>query len=213
MDTTGRTPSQSTGPWYATWYGVLAVLVVAITVYVGCRTLVIDWYSAPSATMLPTLGVNDLFFVNKLAYRGALPDRGDLIAFHGRDGVTYVKRVIGLPGEVVVYDRLTKQVTINGNTAELEMLGEYPGYPRSEVARETIGGHSHSLLLMRDVASPGGTYDVPHGQYFVLGDNRDSTRDSRYAEFGFVPREAVFGKVISIWHAADDPARAAATPD
>ena len=213
MDTAGHTPSQSTGPWYATWYGVLAVLVVAITVYVGCRMLVFDWYRTPSAAMLPTLRVNDVFFVSKLAYRGALPDRGDLIVFRGPDGVTSVKRVIGLPGEVVVYDRLTKQVTINGDAAELEMLGEYPGYPHGELARETIGRRSHSLLLIRDVARLGGTYDVPHGQYFVLGDNRDSSRDSRYAEFGFVPREAVFGKVISIWHATDDPARAAATPD
>jgi signal peptidase I len=127
-------------------------------------------------------------------------------------GVAYVKRVIGLPGDVVVYDRSSKRLTINGKAANVQPLGAYTGNPGADLVREAIGDRSHLQLLMRGRLSAGGTYTVPDG-HFVLGDHRDNSRDSRFSGFEFIPVESIVGKVALVWWNTDDSKRAGIVPE
>jgi signal peptidase I len=166
-------------------------------------------FRTPSGSMLPTLHESDEFFASKLAYRKARPQRGDLIVFRTAEGVTYIKRVIGLPGDIVTYDGSSKLLEINGDGAELQRLGEYPADSTFDLFRETIGGESRLLVHIRSVPpSRSGRYEVPDDAYFVLGDNRDNSKDSRYADFGFVSAENVVGKVTYVWWNTTEPKRA-----
>jgi len=172
---------------------------------VGFRAYVIDVYRSPSVAMLPTLHIGDEFFVRKYA---TSPQRGEVVVLRpvGND-VVYVKRVIGLPGDVVLYDRPTKRLTINGEAARTEVVEPYPGEPDTDVVRETIDGRAHWQLWNRAHSGRGGTYEVPADHYFVLGDNRDNSLDSRYPDFGFVPRDGILGTTTFVWWNTGQPAR------
>jgi signal peptidase I len=197
-------------PWYGRWYVALGLLGVAIALYASFRVFVFDWYRTPSAAMAPTLRVDDIFFVSKLAKSEVHLRRGDIIVYRARGGVDYVKRLIGLPGDTVAYDGADKRLTVNGTAAKLDLLGDYEPDPANRLARETFGEREHFVLVRRGFQTPGGTYEVPAGHYFVLGDNRDNSLDSRFRDHGFVPREAIVGKVGLIWHLTDDPLPAGA---
>jgi signal peptidase I len=197
------------GGWFTTWKGLLAVAVVSLVVIFGFRAFLFEPFRTPSVAMLPTLKMGDEFFVSKLAFRGAPVQRGDVVVFRlpGKD-VAYVKRVIGLPGDVIVYDQTSKSVTINGSVVGTEPLGASAEDGPLLLARETIGDRSHSVAVRQGFPGLGGTYRVPDGHYFVLGDNRDNSRDSRFSDFGFIPAENIFGKVIFVWWNTGDPRRA-----
>jgi len=193
--------------WFTSWKGLVGIGIALASLAVIVRTYLIEPFRSPSAAMLPTIYEGDQFFVDKLAFRHRGPLRGDVVIVRLPDGSAYVKRVIGLPGDVVVYDAASGGVTINGEQAGVESRGSYPKDPSFEVMRETIDGRSHSVVRIRGVTTVGGTYRVPDDSYFVLGDNRDNSRDSRHANFGFVPVAGIVGKVVLIWWSDADPKR------
>ena len=158
------------------------------------------------------------------------PVRGDVLVFRYPETPTlaYVKRVIGIPGDTVEYR--DKRLRLNGEEVKVDADGEYghsdPGreFATSARYREQLNGHSHSILIDPDtpVLQLAGVkrfpykdkcaYDergfkctVPPGHYFVMGDNRDRSSDSRY--WGFVPEENIVGKAFWIWWSDKNPAR------
>jgi len=177
------------------------------------RSFLFEPFRIPSGSMMPTLLEGDFIFVNKFVYGLRLPvintkilelgepERGDVVVFRlpSDPAVNYIKRVVGLPGDTVHYDQGTKQLTINGEKVPLEIIGPYPDDPSMLLARERLGDSEHELLLTRGALSRGGTYEVPKGHYFVMGDNRDNSRDSRFEGVEFIPEFRLVGRAERIW--------------
>ncbi len=172
------------------------------------RSFIFEPFRIPSGSMMPTLLEGDFIFVKKFAYGLRLPvtenkvietgdpERGDVIVFRlpSDPSVNYIKRVIGLPGDQIVYER--QRLTINGDTVDLERA---PGSSiTAPVYVEDLDGRVHDILVMNEQFSTrDGTYRVPEGHYFVMGDNRDRSRDSRF--IGAIPEEYLVGEAVRIW--------------
>ncbi|MBC7184069.1 MAG: signal peptidase I [Marinobacter sp.] len=183
------------------FFPVLAIVLVL-------RSFLVEPFQIPSGSMLPTLEVGDFILVNKYAYGLRLPvagtkildvddpQRGDVMVFkYPKDGETnYIKRVIGEPGDRIRYQ--DKQLFINGELVETRFIARLPPM---ELLREDLGEVEHDIFLTmgRSGASGEGEWLVPEGHYFVMGDNRDNSNDSRY--WGMVPDELVVGKAFAIW--------------
>jgi signal peptidase I len=177
------------------------------------RSFLFEPFRIPSGSMMPTLLTGDFIFVNKFAYGLRLPvintkiveigepERGDVVVFRlPRDPrVNYVKRVVGLPGDVVEYQRANKRITINGEPIPIEIVGPYEQDNDALLGWEQLGEHRHRVLLMQGVLSKGGEYVVPEGHYFMMGDNRDDSEDGRYEAVGFVPEGNLVGRATGIW--------------
>jgi signal peptidase I len=177
------------------------------------RSFLFEPFRIPSGSMMPTLLTGDFIFVNKFSYGLRLPvintkivgigepERGDVVVFRlPRDPrVNYVKRVVGLPGDVVEYNRIDKRITINGEPIPIEMAGAYVEQLDTLLGWEELGEHRHRVLLIQDRISEGGKYVVPEGHYFMMGDNRDDSEDGRYPDVGFVPEGNLVGKATGIW--------------
>lgn len=192
---------------------------VALIIALAIRSFVVEPFKIPSGSMIPTLLVGDQIFVNKFIYglripftktriwEGRNPKRGEVIIFlYPRDeSLDYIKRVVGLPGDRVRVNG--KEVYINDQLVPKEMFsipqGENADFPEWEylkIFRENLDNHPHfaqyegSFGLDKE-------YVVPPGHYFVMGDNRDNSADSR--EWGFVPRENIKGRAMFIWLSFD----------
>lgn len=203
-----------TGPWFTTWKGLTAIGASVILLLVGVRMFIFEPFLTPSSAMLPTLHEGDHFFVSKLAFRDTPPQRGDLIVHRlPEGGLAYVKRVVGLPGDVVEYDQGSKRLTINGGRVPVELLGDYEDDPRYRLTRENLDGVEHLIVVMPERLARGGIYTVPDDHFFVMGDNRDNSRDSRFSDFGFVAAEDIVGKVTFVWWNTNDPKRAGIVPE
>lgn len=198
------------GPWYTRWYGLVAVVLVLGAAALAFRVFLYEPFRQPSESMAPTLRESDLFFVDKRAYASRAPQRGDIIVFRlpTAPDVMYVKRLVGLPRDVVVYDGATKRLTINGTAAPIEELGADPESPGVELARELLDGRSHLQHWHRGMSGRGGTYIVPDGHYFALGDNRDNSQDSRHEAVGFIPLNNIVGKAVRVLWNTEMPNRA-----
>lgn len=170
------------------------------------RSFIFEPFRIPSGSMMPTLLKGDFIFVQKYAYGLRLPvtemkiletgspERGDVVVFRlpSDPGINYIKRVIGLPGDTVDYDR--HQLTINGATVPLEP-SEGGGEPRFT---ERLGEREHEILIQNPrYTIADGTYIVPDGHYFVMGDNRDNSKDSRF--IGAIPETHLVGEAVRIW--------------
>ncbi len=186
-----------------------------LLVVVVLRSFVAEPFRIPSGSMMPTLEVGDFILVNKFAYGvrlpvvrtkiipGSEPKRGDVIVFKypKQPEVDYIKRVIGLPGDRIRYEN--KQLTINGQVIPQEKLGIYPGDGANGrdvgalLMREDLLGVVHEILQRPGAVGPEGEFTVPAGKYFVMGDNRDNSNDSRY--WGFVPEENLVGRAMLVW--------------
>jgi len=184
------------------------------------RTAVADWNPVPSGSMRPTILEGDVVFVNRLAYdfklpltevtlaRLAEPQRGDVVTFFSpQDGARLIKRVVGLPGDVVeVRDGV---VVINGSPARYTSpaLVREPIAAGSEVpavrAVEEIDGQTHRVQYLQAGAPwrSFGPLKVPAESYFMLGDNRDDSLDSRF--IGAVPRSKLIGRAERTLVSAD----------
>lgn len=181
------------------------------------RSFAFEPFRIPSSSMMPTLRVGDFIFVSKFSYGLRLPvlnskilslgepERGDVAVFRlpSDPATNYIKRIVGVPGDVV--SMRDKQLWINGEPVPLEDTGETVeiecgGFWFS--ARrlvETIGDHSHSVFLgeQRGRSSPFLDRPVPEGQYLVMGDNRDCSRDGRI--IGYIPDDHLVGRAVRIW--------------
>jgi signal peptidase I len=177
------------------------------------RSFLFEPFRIPSGSMMPTLLEGDFIFVNKFVYGLRLPvlnvrileigepERGDVVVFRlpSDPSINYIKRVVGLPGDVVVYDKAAKQLTINGEIMLVERIGEYSEDSAYERVGEVLGEREHEILWNRFGSGIGGTYRVPEGHYLMMGDNRDNSQDSRYEDVGYVPEENLVGRAARIW--------------
>lgn len=179
------------------------------------RSFLVEPFRIPSGSMMPTLLIGDFILVNKFTYgirlpvlntkivEFNLPERGDIVVFRfpKQPSVDYIKRVIGLPGDRVAY--YNKQVYINGKRIKNESLGLYQGvgqgrkHSGAEMLLEDLETVQHDILIHHSMPSVEGVYVIPDGQYFVMGDNRDNSNDSRY--WGTVPEANLVGKAFFIW--------------
>lgn len=172
------------------------------------RSFIFEPFRIPSGSMMPTLLEGDFIFVQKFAYGLRLPvletkiietgspKRGDVVVFRlpSDPSINYIKRVIGLPGDEVVLER--QRLTINGEMIGLEKAPDGPF--EAPVFVEDLDGRLHEILVNNTLFSTrDGTYRVPDGQYFVMGDNRDRSRDSRF--IGAIPEEFLVGEAVRIW--------------
>ncbi|TEA78512.1 signal peptidase I [Allopusillimonas ginsengisoli] len=202
------------------------------------RSFVVEPFRIPSGSMLPTLKDGDLILVNKFQYGIRLPvidkkiidigtpGRGDVMVFRYPvdPNVDYIKRVVGLPGDVVQYRN--KVLSVNGHEIAHVRDGDYFEPDRSAyVGRytEQLGDVSHRILLNKqapqdympisdypfrkncEYLANGVRCTVPVGHYFMMGDNRDNSLDSRY--WGFVPDENIVGRAFFIWMNFSEPSR------
>lgn len=180
------------------------------------RSFLVEPFRIPSGSMIPTLLVGDFILVNKFTYGIRLPvlntkvvplgapERGDVVVFRNPENpsIPFIKRVIGVPGDVVEYR--DKTVYVNGERFEQARVGGYVGTGRSTahstavIYEETIDETlTHDILITPVRPSGDGRVTVPEESYFVLGDNRDNSRDSRF--WGFVPDANLVGKAFVIW--------------
>jgi signal peptidase I len=218
-------------PWWIEYSKSFFPVILAVFLL---RSFLVEPFKIPSGSMIPTLHVGDFILVNKFIYGIRLPiisqkivelnnpQRGDVMVFHYPENpsIDYIKRVVGVPGDVVVYR--DKELLINGVKQEQKSEGQYNyvdnglSFVNTNRYTENLGGHPHEILInpdvpvlhmgsvaefpMRDQCSY--SYNevrctVPAGHYFMLGDNRDNSRDSRY--WGFVPDKMIVGKAFFVW--------------
>jgi signal peptidase I len=183
------------------------------------RSFLVEPFRIPSGSMLPTLLIGDFILVNKFTYGIRLPvadtkvielgrpQRGDVVVFRYPEdpSVPFIKRVVGLPGDRVGY--YGKVLYINGQPAPQQPVGTYRGEGSDAVMNgadmrtESLSAVSHDILIQAGAPSVEGELVVPDGHYFVMGDNRDNSRDSRY--WGTVPDENLIGKAFLIWFSWD----------
>ncbi|WP_421682338.1 signal peptidase I [Stutzerimonas urumqiensis] len=204
------------------FFPVLAIVLVL-------RSFLVEPFQIPSGSMRPTLEVGDFILVNKFAYGIRLPvvdtkiidvgdpERGDVMVFRypSDPNINYIKRVVGLPGDTVRYTG-DKRLYINGELVAEKLLGEEPGSLGSaRIYREQLGEVEHLIRkeMNRLRIEPDREWHVPEGHYFMMGDNRDNSNDSRYwddpdipLEFrGMVPDRNIVGKAFAVWMSWPDP--------
>ena len=188
---------------------ILIVLVI--------RSFIVEPFRIPSNSMMPTLLTGDFILVNKFAYGVRLPvlhtkviasgepQRGDVAVFRYPldPKIDFIKRIVGLPGDRITYRN--KLLYINGKKAPQKYLQSYIGVGSGSVMtgarrmKEDIEGLEHDILLNPQRNIFGGSLDVivPEGHYFVMGDNRDHSSDSRV--WKFLPEQNLVGKAFMIW--------------
>lgn len=180
------------------------------------RSFIVEPFRIPSGSMMPTLLIGDFILVNKFAYGIRLPvlnskvveydkpKRGDIVVFRfpKNPSVDYIKRVVGLPGDRVGYHN--KKVHINGKVIKQTPLGRYNGVGKGRSMTGSLHlieglaeNVEHSILIRNRQPSVTANYVIPRGHYFVMGDNRDNSNDSRF--WGTVPESNLVGKAFFIW--------------
>jgi len=204
---------QRIASWWREYRGTLLFIVLML----GFRSAWADWVTVPTGSMNPTILEGDRVLVDKHVFglripfthvhltAGADPARGDIVVFDSpADGTSLVKRVIGVPGDVVSLDN--DRLSVNGHAARYaqgdlralrgmltQTLSQHP-----LVLRETSLSAPHDILILpeRPARRSIQSVVVPPGMYFMMGDNRDNSADSRY--FGFVPRSGILGRATRV---------------
>ncbi|SFN64868.1 signal peptidase I [Xenorhabdus japonica] len=241
------------------WVETLASVFPVLAIVLVLRSFVYEPFQIPSGSMMPTLLIGDFILVEKFAYglkdpltqttliKTGEPKRGDVAVFKypKNPSIDFVKRIIGLPGDKIVYDYSKKELQIYPDCGwNVECKGDLPvtyknTFPsewtikegvtsegirisgvyqipvddplgentlRQDERKENLGDVSHHILTIpiiqripsfRQNGLPVGTWVVPQGQYFAMGDNRDNSDDSR--SWGFVPEKNLVGRATAIW--------------
>jgi signal peptidase I len=196
-----------TGLWRE-W--IRPVLLVAL-VLGPLRSAGADWNDVPSGSMRPTILEGDRIFVNKLAYDLKLPfttlhlaewgdpARGDIVVlFSPYDERRLVKRVVGVPGDTI--ETRSGRLLVNGKPADYSPLGardvRLAGLDVDGLLSESVEGRAHPVMGIEDDAGDTTAVTVPRGRYFLMGDHRDSSFDSRY--FGFAERRRIVGRAVAV---------------
>jgi signal peptidase I len=204
------------GGWKRVWKEWIKPFLMVLLVVGSLRSAVADWNDVPTGSMRPTILEGERIFVNKLAYdlkvpfttvrlmKWGAPKRGDVVVLYSpENGKRLVKRVMGLPGDELALraDRLY----INGEAAEYQPLQDgdrdalgLEGEPPELVVWESIDSLTHPVTWTpyQPAMRQYGPVRVPDDSYFVMGDNRDNSRDSRF--FGFVDRNLIVGQALAV---------------
>jgi signal peptidase I len=194
----------------------IRIFLLMILIVSSLRSALADWNDVPTGSMKPTIQEGDRVVVNKLAYdlkvpfttikivKWGDPKRGDIVVlFSPVDGIRLVKRVVAIPGDQV--ELRENQLFINGKLAEQSPVAvtELADYGRAYVMAENLYGHSHQMMITPDIPAvrSWGPETVPPGKYFVLGDNRDNSNDSRF--IGFIERRRIVGEAVAVAFSLD----------
>ena len=191
-------------------------ILIALLIGTSFKSAIADWNDIPSGSMKPTILIGDRIFVNKLAYdlkvpytnlhlaRWSDPKRGDIVVFYSpKDGTRLIKRVVGLPGDTLAMRQ--NRLFINGQFVKYDPLPqeslyqiELDQHSKNAFFNEKLPGKKHAVMF-----SPSGPslhtfkpVKIPMGQYFMMGDNRDNSADSRF--FGFVDRKFIVGRATMV---------------
>ena len=186
------------------------------------RGFIFEPFRVPSNSMMPTLLTGDFILVNKFDYGFRLPitntklvefskpNRGDVIVFRypnyeknpGYSGVDFIKRIVAGPGDVISYKN--DQLTINGDSMDIKKIGAYIGVDSGkpmnnyQLVQEFLDSMPHEMLLNpKGYSKELPEITIPERHYFVMGDNRAHSSDSRF--WGFVPEDFIIGRAIGIW--------------
>jgi signal peptidase I len=194
----------------------IRIFLLMILVVSSLRSALADWNDVPTGSMKPTIQEGDRVVVNKLAYdlkvpfttikivKWSDPKRGDIVVlFSPVDGTRLVKRVVALPGDRV--EMRENQLFINGQLAKQSPVAttELADYGRAYVFAENLYGHNHKMMVTPEIPAVRsfGPIQVPEGNYFVLGDNRDNSNDSRF--IGFIERRRIVGEAVAVAFSLD----------
>ena len=222
-----------------TWIEYSGSFFPVIALVFFLRSFLFEPFKIPTTSMVPTLLVGDLILVNKYTYGVRLPilnkkiidvndpQRGDVMVFKFPKDMSqdYIKRVIGVPGDKIVYEN--KRLTVNGQALSYTQMDDYlgdEGMVYSKQLLESSPERKHRILNSEsspsvnvlgvenfpqreacDFSQDKFTCIVPEGNYFMMGDNRDNSQDSRF--WGFVPNRNIVGKAIIVWMNLGNPKR------
>jgi signal peptidase I len=223
-----------------TWIEYSGSFFPVIALVFFLRSFLFEPFKIPTSSMVPTLLVGDLILVNKYTYGVRLPilnrkiidvndpQRGDVMVFKYPKDMSqdYIKRVIGVPGDKIVYEN--KRLTVNGKAVSYMPMDDYlddeGGFNYHKQYIESLPEKKHRILNWEDrpllnvagvdnfphrdaceISEDKFSCTVPEGNYFMMGDNRDNSQDSRY--WGFVPNKNIVGKAIVVWMNLGNPKR------
>ena len=222
-----------------TWIEYSGSFFPVIALVFVLRSFLYEPFKIPTSSMVPTLLVGDLILVNKFTYGVRLPilnqkiidvndpQRGDVMVFKYPKDMSqdYIKRVIGVPGDKIVYDN--KRLSVNGQAVSYTQLDDYLDDQELKYHKqftESLPGKQHRILNIENLPTVRAdavenfphreacefsqdkfTCTVPAGNYFMMGDNRDNSLDSRY--WGFVPNKNIVGKAFVVWMNLGNPKR------
>lgn len=194
------------------WREWLKPLLVIGLVMFSFRSAVADWNDVPTGSMKPTILEGDRIFINKIAYdlkfpftlwrlaQWKDPEWGDVVVLRSpEDGKRLVKRVVGLPGDLI--EIRGNHLFRNGEPAVYRVLppddvADLDMEPAPALYTERVDGREHPIMILGNGLHPPQPFHVPDGKFFVMGDNRNNSRDSRY--FGPVDRSAILGEATAV---------------
>jgi signal peptidase I len=198
-------------PWLVSQaWSLLPILFVVFLL----RSFVFESFRIPSESMMPGLVDGDFILVDKFSYGLRLPvanakilsvgepKRGDVIVFRlpSNPSINLIKRLVGLPGDHIVVRN--NHLSINGDLVPLKLAGVYGGgygFAGAGLAIERFTGGEHEVMFAPELYATDFEAVVPAGHYFFMGDNRNDSKDSRFADVGFVPEGNLVGHARRIW--------------
>ncbi|MDT8304050.1 MAG: signal peptidase I [Sedimentisphaerales bacterium] len=201
---------------YRLWKEWRATIFFIVFVLVPTKSSVADWNWVPTGSMNPTILEGDLIYVNKIAYdlrfpltlhrlaKWSNPQKGDIVVcFSPEEGTRLVKRVVGQPGDII--ELRSNTLFLNGEPAGYTKIdSKYKEYlsgrlkEKCILVMEDLDGISHAVMSTPSITAirSFGPVKIPQNSYFMMGDNRDNSKDSRY--FGFVERKLIIGKAKGV---------------
>ncbi|GJM26146.1 MAG: signal peptidase I [Phycisphaerae bacterium] len=204
-----RTPKERALAIWREWVKPLAIIIIVCTSF---RSAIADWNDVPTGSMKPTILEGDRILVNRLAFglkvpyttwhllEWSAPKPGEIVVCYSpANGDRLVKRVVGVPGDTI--EMRNNVVTINGKPLQYDRLDddlinqiEPDVQHRHLFAAETLGEHVHATMITPNIRAARSFKPIviPEGQYFMMGDNRDNSADSRM--FGFVKKSQILGR-------------------